>query len=224
MRFFHSLTEKSWEAQAGAVAQSQQGEVSPERIALRFFLATVSIIFFLFLITFISRTQFGDFIPLAGQPWQPFTDATQLWVNTGLLLAASLAMQWGVHTSAQQNFNYSYIAVVLALGLSVGFITAQLMVWRHLYALGFYVHSNPANSFYFLLTAIHGLHLLGGLLVLLRAASRLVINKSLSQLHRSLSLCASYWHFLFIVWLVLFFFLTAEAETYALIAALCGIS
>lgn len=222
MSFFGSMTEKSWLAEVGAVAESQKGPLSNERIALRFFLGAVSILFFLFVITFLSRSQFPDFVPLSGQPWQPFTDASQLWLNTIVLLAASVAMQWGVYASKHAREGCSVAALSLAIMLSFSFLIAQLMVWQQMIALGFYVGSNPANSFYYLLTAIHGLHVVGGLVVLLRAAYRFTVKHLIDDLHVTLSLCATYWHFLFVVWLILFSLLTSDAETYAYIAALCG--
>jgi len=222
MNIIESLTEKPWLAQDGDIAEPQTTLVPPERIALRFFLGAVSLLFFLFLITFLSRSQFPDFIALSGQPWQPFTDASQLWVNTSLLLLASLSIQWGMITTKKNQLNSSIVAVFLTLIISISFLFSQYSVWQQLMALGYYVDSNPANSFFYLLTAIHGLHLIGGIVVLLRAAIHFYQSNSLTSLNASLSLCATYWHFLFIVWLVLFALLTSSSETYSAIAALCG--
>lgn len=222
MKILHSLFEKPWLAQAGEAALPQTAGLVPQRIALRFFLAAVSVLFFLFIITFLSRSQFPDFIPLAGQPWQPFTDSGQLWINSAILLLASLAMQWGVYSSARGQLNASLVALILALLFTVAFMLAQFMVWQQLMALGYYVGSNPANSFYYLLTAIHALHLFGGLLVLLAVIYRFFRSAALPQLHNSLALCASYWHYLLVLWMILFLLLTSRSETYAAIAALCG--
>ncbi|MCR8921471.1 cytochrome c oxidase subunit 3 [Dasania sp. GY-MA-18] len=222
MKILQSLFEKPWLAQAGEAVMPQTSGLMPQRIALRFFLAAVSVLFFLFIITFLSRSQYPDFVPLAGQPWQPFTDSGQLWINSAILLLASLAMQWGVYSSARGQLNASLVALILALLFTVAFMLAQFMVWQQLMALGYYVGSNPANSFYYLLTAIHALHLFGGLLVLLAVIYRFFRSAALPRLHNSLALCASYWHYLLVLWMILFLLLTSRSETYAAIAALCG--
>ncbi|WP_339673146.1 cytochrome c oxidase subunit 3 [Dasania marina] len=222
MKLLHSLLEKPWLTQTGAAVIPQTSSAIPQRIALRFFLGAVSVLFLLFIVTFLSRSQFPDFIALSGQPWQPFTDSSQLWINSAILLAASLAMQWGVYSSARGQLNASIVALLLALLLTVAFVLAQVMVWQQLMSLGYYMNSNPANSFYYLLTAIHALHLLGGLMVLLRAVYQFSRSAALPQLHNTLALCASYWHYLLLLWMLLFLLLTSRSETYAALAALCG--
>lgn len=222
MKVIDTLSEKPWLAEINTVAYSQKSNVIPERIALRFFLGAVSILFFLFIVTFLSRSQFPDFQALSGQPWQPFTDVSQLWLNSFLLLMASIALQWGVIASQRKQLNSSIMAIFLGFLLSIAFIVAQLFVWEHLMSLGYYVGSNPANSFYYMLTAIHGLHLIGGLFVLAKVIVIFWTTQSLERLNKSLSLCATYWHYLFVVWLLLFALLTSSSDTYKTIAALCG--
>ena len=68
--------------------------------------------------------------------------------------------------------------------------------------------ANPANSFFYLVTAIHGLHLLGGLVALGRTIAKLWRGADLPKLRLSVELCALYWHFLLLVWLVLLGLLT----------------
>jgi cytochrome c oxidase subunit 3 len=78
------------------------------------------------------------------------------------------------------------------------------MAWRQLDAAGYFVASNPANSFFYLLTAIHGLHVLGGLVALARATGKVWRTADPGRVRLSVELCAVYWHFLLVVWLALF--------------------
>lgn len=81
----------------------------------------------------------------------------------------------------------------------------QLIVWYQLMKLGYFATSNVANAFFYLLTTIHGLHLLGGLYFWGRATSKFLKgNYKTSNMQHTIELCAIYWHFLLIVWLVLF--------------------
>ena len=62
---------------------------------------------------------------------------------------------------------------LLAAGLfAFAFLAGQLMVWRQLAAAGYFLTANPANAFFYLITALHGLHLLGGLVAWGRATPR----------------------------------------------------
>jgi len=232
MSFFATLSEKPWLATDTAQPQPAMNAISllnnQKRIALKFFLAVVTVIFSLFIITFLERSQFPDFQALAGQPWQPLSDPWRLWLNTGVLVAASVAMQLALYYARTGRKRAVLAASGVALTLTVQFIVAQLWVWSLLNDLGYYLASNPANSYFYLFTAVHGAHLIGGLLVLAWVFIR-VSRKSLSDTQQSwarvsgnLSLCANYWHYLLGIWLVLFALLTSSAETYQLLAALCG--
>jgi cytochrome c oxidase subunit 3 len=226
MKLFGTLREKPWVhqplmagAQTDVPALQPQG---PARIALRFILAIVGVLFFLFIITFLSRSQYPDFIALAGAPWQPFTDASRLWFNTAILACASIAMQAGLVSARRGHLNAAVAAVSAAVFFTLGFLFAQYMLWQYLQGMGFYLNSNPADSYFYLLTAVHGLHLLGGLVVLAYVVLRVRLDGSPAGLGAPLQLCATYWHFLFAVWLVLFALLTSRAETINALAALCG--
>jgi cytochrome c oxidase subunit 3 len=226
MNPFKVLAEKPWLAQtAGATHAGPHpldGAQNAARTALRFILAIVTVIFFLFILTFLSRSQYPDFQALAGQPWQPFTDASRLWFNTGLLVLSSLAIQFGLTAARRENLNRAIIGISSAVFFSVMFLLAQLNLWQHLYSLGFYVNTNPANSYFYLLTAVHGLHLLGGLIVLTNVVFRIWYDGAMDRLSGPLQLCATYWHYLLAIWLVLFALLTSRPETINALAAMCG--
>ena len=83
-------------------------------------------------------------------------------------------------------------------------LVGQLLVWRQLGSLGYFVDSNPSNSFFYLITGLHGLHLLGGLVAWFRASVRLWRGAEVAKIRMSVELCAVYWHFLLLVWLVMF--------------------
>lgn len=227
MSVFSVLREKPWQVRQTSVVQAVP---IPKRIALRFFIGVVTVLFSLFIVTFLARSQFPDFEALAAQPWAPFYNAGQLWWNTGLLFVASVCLQISLLYARRSNYQLSIALVGVAGILSCGFLLAQWMVWQQLLDLGYYVSSNPANSYFYLLTALHGAHLLGGLGVLSALIIRafgVVRDNATSGEHRekltvSIGLCATYWHFLFLIWLVLFALLTSTPETYKTLAALCG--
>ena len=89
--------------------------------------------------------------------------------------------------------------------LAYSFLIGQLIVWYQLMNLGYFATSNVANAFFYLFTALHGLHLLGGLFFWGKTTSKFLQgNYKLSNIQHNIELCAIYWHFLLFVWLVLF--------------------
>ncbi len=225
MSLFSTLRERPWEntsASADISALPEPDLQAASRIALRFILAIVGVLFFLFIITFLSRSQYPDFQALAGAPWQPFSDPSRLWFNSALLACASLGMQAGTYAARTGRLNLTVAGVSAGVLFTLGFLLAQLDLWKHLQSMGFYIDGNPANSYFYLLTAVHGVHLLGGLVVLTYVVFRLWRDAGTSTLAPALTLCSTYWHFLLGVWLVLFALLTRPAASLNTLAALCG--
>jgi len=94
--------------------------------------------------------------------------------------------------------------------LTVIFIGGQLIAWRQMLDAGYYAADNPANAFFYVFTAVHGLHLLGGLLFLLAAVRRAVSQPEDEELAVRIGLCTTYWHYLLLVWVLLFYLLLSS--------------
>jgi cytochrome c oxidase subunit 3 len=90
-----------------------------------------------------------------------------------------------------------------------------------LIAAGYFLSSNPANSFFYLITGLHGLHILGGLIALTRTTLRAWNTDEPEDVRTSVQLCTVYWHFMLIVWLVLFALLAGWADDIADFAEFC---
>jgi cytochrome c oxidase subunit 3 len=224
MSLFSTLGEKPWLAQTGEipVISAAEQNILKGKTALKFFLAVVGVIFFLFTVTFLARTQFPDFMALSGEPWQPFTNPIQLWYNTIALLLGGIALQWAKLSAKANHLNRALTGIIVGIFFSLTFLIGQLLVWNQLYDLGYVLTSNPANSYFYLFTAVHGLHILGGLAALSNVTFQFIRKNSLTKLSSGISLCTTYWHFLFVVWLLLFGLLTSSPDTYKTIAQLCG--
>jgi len=226
MQLFKSLQEKPWlpialEQQAN-LPYCVSGKENAASTALRFFLAVITVIFFLFTITFLQRTQSFDFQALSGEPWLPFTNANVLWQNSAYLLLASISIILAKKFAKQQSLSAIMISLTTTAFFTLLFVSGQVQVWQQLNQSGFYIYTNPANSYYFLLTGVHALHIIGGILVFIRCVWLFAFNLSYQQLASRLKLCALYWHYLFFIWLFLFFLLTSDANTFKTIALICG--
>jgi len=88
--------------------------------------------------------------------------------------------------------------------LTLVFVAGQWMACEQLVAAGFYARGNPANAFFYLFTGLHALHLLGGLWFMILLGFRLNQPGRKEKARQTVTLCATYWHYLLLVWLVLF--------------------
>jgi cytochrome c oxidase subunit 3 len=117
--------------------------------------------------------------------------------------------------AARRNDADGVIVGLLAGGVSaVVFLVGQLLAWQQLNVAGYFVASNPANSFFYLITATHGLHLMGGLVALGRTTAKVWRGAEVARMRLSVELCAIYWHFLLLVWLVLLGLLTGWTDDF----------
>jgi cytochrome c oxidase subunit 3 len=176
----------------------------PAKIGLGVFLAVVGSLFALFISAYSMRMELID--------WRSLPVPRLLWFNTGVLVLSSVALQWA-HVAARRNDMDGVIVGLCAGGASaITFLVGQLLAWRQLSAAGYFLASNPANSFFYLITAAHGLHLMGGLVALGRTTAKVWRGAAMTQVRLSVELCAIYWHFLLLVWLVLLALLTGWTD------------
>ena len=186
-------------AEEGAIGQHHAGgalSIPAAKIGLLVFLAVATSLFSLFISAYFQRMDYGD--------WTPLTEPGVLWVNTGLLLLGSVFFQRARNAVIRDQINGVKINLLIGGLFTFAFIAGQLWAWKGLYSSGYFLTNNPANSFFYVLTAIHALHILGGLWVWNRTTFRLQNKLEAHEIRMSVELCTIYWHFLLIVWLVLF--------------------
>ena len=198
MNIFRQITQKPWlQSEDTVVAELNSGALAmaapPAKVALRLFLAVAFVLFSLFCVAYYVRMELDD--------WRPLAEPDLLWVNTVVILLSSVAFQFARQSVQRGNTKVVNTALTLGGVLTIGFLVGQYMAWGDLRSAGYFAASNPANAFFFLLTAVHGAHLLGGLVVWLRTAVRAWRGAEPYQVRLSIELCTTYWHFLALVWL-----------------------
>ncbi len=138
--------------------------------------------------------------------WQTFTLPSILYFNTLILLASSVTLEvsrrrvaafmGGLRSHAESPARWLYITLFLGLL----FVAGQYAAWSQLRAQGLYLATNPSSSFFYVLTATHALHVLGGLggmIYVIRKLSKLALRRN------ALDATARYWHFMGVLWLYL---------------------
>lgn len=192
---------------ASTAAHHQLNREQAASTGLWVFMAVVSALFGLFFAAYVMRLSGVEGYPLL-MPWQ-------FWLSTALLVAGSLALARSAALAKQGGqWRGSWLA---GGGLALAFVLAQLWAWSALAAAQVLPQGNPAAGFLYLLTAMHGLHVLGGLL-----AWGLVTHhiSKFDQAGWRIALCARFWHFLLALWLLLF--ATLSLLTPELVRAICG--
>ncbi|KQV66076.1 cytochrome c oxidase subunit 3 [Rhizobium sp. Root1220] len=202
------LMSKPWleAGRAGDVIDRQGAPLPAVKVGLGIFLAVVGALFSLLISAYLIR--------MAGADWWSPPVPKLLWVNTAMLFASCAAMQWATVEARRGGEEASRLALDAALATGVLFLAGQVVAWLQLAAAGYVLADNPANSFFYILTGLHGLHVLGGLAVLgrTRLSASAGGRSSPGKLRLRTELCATYWHFMLVVWLVLLALFTGWAN------------
>jgi cytochrome c oxidase subunit 3 len=193
-----TLNTEPWNANDPVENEPGRGVINtdPAKIGLLSFIAVVTSLFALFLSAYLMRMQLGD--------WRPLAEPVVLWLNTAILVLASVAFQLTRGAAKRGQPLTVKIGLIVGGACTILFLLGQLMAWRQLNASGFFMSGNPANSFFYLLTALHGLHLLGGMWVWGRTTLRILTGADAQSVRLSVELCTVYWHYLLLVWIGLF--------------------
>jgi cytochrome c oxidase subunit 3 len=147
------------------------------------------------------------FIRQASTDWTHIAAPGVLFASTAVLLVSSFMMEASrrelegkpaskIH---EQGRRLGFVAATVLLGLT--FVAGQYLAWRNLRAQGLYLATNPNSSFFYLLTGVHALHVLGGIAALLYLFIQLAVRKSLRR--NLLRGVVVYWHFMAALWLYL---------------------
>jgi cytochrome c oxidase subunit 3 len=202
MKWFAPLRVKPWlprEDRPELQAPHGLAAISGPRLGLAIFLIVISVLFLLFTISYQLRLDYQD--------WRPMADPWQLWMNTAFLLGGSVALQMANSAARHSQWPRATRLLTAAGAMTLAFLVGQLWAWSVMVDAGYTVGSNPANSFFYLITGVHGAHIVGGLVAWLRIIPRLRTGNNVESIRLSIQLCTTYWHFLFVIWLFLFYML-----------------
>lgn len=218
MNLFSQLMEKPWVPVNGGAIDLRGRRtflMPPSKLGLRTFFAVVSVLFFLLVVAYGARMEMED--------WRPSPRLWLLWLNTAMLIASSLAMQWALISAQRDDRDGMRIGIIAGGVFTVAFLIGQLWAWRQLNAMELFNISNPAISFFYIITALHALHMVGGLVAWGRTTAKMLRGVGIAKLRLSIELCTAYMHFLLLVWLVLFGLLFSGNDNLGILLTLCGI-
>jgi cytochrome c oxidase subunit 3 len=128
-------------------------------------------------------------------------------VNTAILILSSVTFERTRAAARRGQMHRVAVGLLTAGFFAFAFLAGQLIVWWQLADAGYFLTTNPAIAFFYLITTLHGLHLLGGLVAWGRTTYKVWDGVEPAKVSLSVDLCASYWHFLLVVWLAFFYLL-----------------
>ena len=154
----------------------------------------------------------------SGNDWQRIALPPILWFNTLALIASSITLELARRRIAahmrgrESNPTSATLWLNLTMGLGLVFVAGQYFAWLKLRSVGLYLPTNPNSSFFYLLTGVHAVHVLGGLGGLTRAMVKFRISAQAGASNRglrrsTLDATSYYWHFMGALWIYLLFIL-----------------
>ena len=177
----------------------QQPGVHPVKFTTWLIIVASVMLFASFTSAYIVRRGEGN--------WLQFDIPTQFAVSVGIAVLSSMTMQWAYWKAKRDELGQVKIGLFLTLLLGIAFCVNQWMGWTELVANNIHMVGNPSESFFYIISGLHVLHMIGGMVFLL-----VIIAKAFKfQVHKKnllpINLCTTYWHFLGATWIYLYFFL-----------------
>jgi cytochrome c oxidase subunit 3 len=130
--------------------------------------------------------------------WTPVEIPKILWLSTSLILASSVTFEVARRLYAAGEWRLASRLLLLTATIGMAFVASQLTAWRRLIEQGAYLMENPHGSFFYLFTGLHAAHLIGGMVALF------YVVLGSNRRRELVDVVGYYWHFLTVLWLVLF--------------------
>lgn len=180
--------------------RSQPAPLATGKLGMRLLLAALGMLFAASITGYLVTRSNAPQWPPPGVPALPAT----LWVSTLLIVASSATVAWALAGIRRDRPATLRLALLLTVLLGVAFLISQSFNWFALVAANFTPKVNLFGFLFYLLTVLHAAHVVGGLIPLAVVTSRAWRGGYSAGFHPGVTYCAMYWHFLDVVWLVLF--------------------
>jgi cytochrome c oxidase subunit 3 len=143
--------------------------------------------------------------------WKPFNLPVPVFISTGLIIVSSFVYDIAKRAINRNDEKRTRLFLVLTTVLGAAFISSQILAWLALVNRGLYMQGNPYAGFFYILTGIHAVHVLGGIValgaILLRSWNYTEYGPELEYRRNLARSVGWYWHFMGILWIVLFLLL-----------------
>lgn len=175
--------------------------MNPKKFSMWLFLLSVVMIFASLTSGYIVRKSEGN--------WVDFELPPIFWLTTAILVLSSVTHHLAFYHAKKDNLTQVKGWMFITALLGLGFLVSQWYSWVYLVNINVYFSgNNVAGSFLYVLTGLHMLHVLSAVIFVLVITWRTQQYKVHSKNLLGIELCTTYWHFLDVLWIYLFAFLT----------------
>lgn len=171
----------------------------PKKFAMWLFMVTIAMLFAAFTSAYLVRQGEGN--------WMFYELPKEFFITTAILILSSLTMHYSYINAKKDNIKNVKLGLGLSVVLGLVFLIGQYFIWNILVNHEVYFVGNPSGSFLYVLTGIHGVHLVSGIIFMIITLVKAYKYKIHSKNLTTLQMCASYWHFLDGLWVYLLIFL-----------------
>ena len=183
---------------------SSEDALEPQKYRIGMWVALASI---LMLFIALTSAYIVRGVPALGggtDDWLPIDMPGVLWINTVILLASSVTLELARRSLSRNDYSRFKTWISATTVLGVAFLAGQVTAWRELSSQGVYINSHPHSSFFYLLTSLHGLHLLGGVIALAYVTVAALRMRIGFKRRTAVNVTTIYWHFMDGLWIYLF--------------------
>lgn len=179
----------------------RRNRIHPHKFALYAAMASILMMFASLTSAYLVRQAAGN--------WQEYQVPEIFFISTIVLLASSAALQYAMSSFKKENEVGYKTGIIIAAILGTSFVVMQYFGWNALYDIGVPLDGNPSGSFFYVISGLHAVHILGGIAAIGVALFHAFSLKFEVTETRKLrfSLVTQYWHFVDILWLYLFVFI-----------------
>jgi len=173
--------------------------MNPGKFIVWLFIVTIVMLFAALTSAYVVKQSGGN--------WLHFDLPGMFWITSIIIVISSFTIHIALTAARKDNFSMLKIFLVLTTILGFAFLAGQYQAWKQLVAMDVYFVGNPAGSFLYVLTGLHALHIISGIIFLVTVIASSFQLKVHSKNIIKVEMCTTYWHFLGGLWLYLFLFL-----------------
>lgn len=173
--------------------------MNPSKFMIWLFMVSIAMLFAALTSAYIVKQSGGE--------WLNFNLPGMFWITSIIIIVSSITMQLALRSAKADRFERLKMYLIITTILGLTFLIGQYQSWKQLVEMDVYFVGNPAGSFLYVLTGLHAVHIISGLIYLLIVIVSTFKLKIHSRSLIRIEMCTTYWHFLGGLWLYLFLFL-----------------
>lgn len=178
---------------------NQPKAMDPKKFGMWLFIASATMVFAALTSAYLVRQAAGN--------WLVFELPSLFGITTAIILVSSVTMHWAYISTKRGNLEMTKVAISITSLLGVAFFIGQFKAWGAMVGESVYLVGNPAGSFVYVLSGLHMIHIIGGLVYLLIVLIAAFRYREHERRLPQMEMCATYWHFLGVLWVYLYVFL-----------------